>query len=166
MTQMTLSAILLVIGALAYLTSGILIVRALRRPEGRAPAGLRTLALAGFVLHCAGVATEMFFGDLIHFGFGMAVSAMLLIAVAITLTESYVHRLNALTGTVLIIAAARKRAAGGLSRHDLSDRGLVDALSRASLGGPCGLQLHDDCGCSGDFPHAHGSCLEEPPQGA
>ncbi len=106
MTQMTLSAILLVIGALAYLTSGILIVRALRRPEGRAPAGLRTLALAGFVLHCAGVATEMFFGDLIHFGFGMAVSAMLLIAVAITLTESYVHRLNALTGTVLIIAAA------------------------------------------------------------
>ena len=61
MTQMTLSAILLVIGALAYLTSGILIVRALRRPEGRAPAGLRTLALAGFVLHCAGVATEMFF---------------------------------------------------------------------------------------------------------
>lgn len=102
---MTLSAVLLVIGAVAYLASGILIVRALRRPEGRAPTGLRLLALAGFVLHCAGVAAEMFFGELIHFGFGMAASAMLLIAVAITLTESFVHRINALTGTVLIVAA-------------------------------------------------------------
>ena len=98
MDQLALSSLLLVLGALAYLASGILIVRALRAPGARAPVGLRMIALLGLVLHICGVATEMFLGDLIHFGFGMAVSAMLLIAVAITIIESFVHRINALTG--------------------------------------------------------------------
>lgn len=106
MDQLALSSLLLVLGALAYLASGILIVRALRAPGARAPVGLRMIALLGLVLHTCGVATEMFLGDLIHFGFGMAVSAMLLIAVAITIIESFVHRINALTGAVLLVAAA------------------------------------------------------------
>ena len=106
MNQMTLSAVFLLIGAAAYLASGIFILRALRAPGARAPSGLRLLALAGLVMHFAGVAAELFLGDLIHFGFGMAASAMLLIAVGITLVESFVHRVNALTGTVLIVAAA------------------------------------------------------------
>ena len=106
MDQLALSSLLLVLGALAYLASGILIVRALRAPGARAPVGLRMIALLGLVLHICGVATEMFLGDLIHFGFGMAVSAMLLIAVAITIIESFVHRINALTGAVLLVAAA------------------------------------------------------------
>lgn len=106
MDQMALSYLLLVVAAVAYLVSGIGVVRAMQIKGAVAPGWMRNVAFAGFVVHVAAVFVEMFASDVIHFGFGMAVSAMLLIAVLITLIESYVHRVTVLTGLVLIMAAA------------------------------------------------------------
>ena len=47
----------------------------------------------------------MFASDIIRFGFGMAVSALLCIAVVIVLVESLIHRTNGLTGIVIIVSA-------------------------------------------------------------
>ncbi|MDO4937693.1 MAG: cytochrome c biogenesis protein CcsA [Sutterellaceae bacterium] len=106
MDQMALSYLLLVVAAIAYLTAGIGVVRILQVKGAVAPDWMRNVAFAGFAVHVAGVFVEMFASDVIHFGFGMAVSAMLLIAVLITLIESCVHRVTVLTGLVLIMAAA------------------------------------------------------------
>lgn len=106
MNQMALSYLLLVVAAVAYLLAGIGMVRSLQVKGAVAPAWMRSLAFAGFAVHVVAVFVEMFASDVIHFGFGMAVSAMLLIAVLITLIESCVHRVTGLTGLVLIMAAA------------------------------------------------------------
>lgn len=102
---MMLSEILLVIAALAYLVCGAGIVKVLNAPDAVAPAWLRSVGFAGFAAHAAGVITDMFAADVIRFGFGMAVSAMLCIAVAIVLVESLVHRINGLMGIVVIVSA-------------------------------------------------------------
>ncbi len=106
MDQMALSCLLLVAATLGYLVSGIGILRAMRIQGGVTPEWMRNLAFGGFILHVAGIFVEMFASDAIHFGFGMAVSAMLMIAVLITLVESCVHRVTGLTGLVLLVAAA------------------------------------------------------------
>lgn len=105
MEQLAIGALLLVAAAAAYLVGGIGMVRALKGESARAPGWLRAVSCAGFVLHAAGIFTEMFSGDVIRFGFGMAVSAMVLIAVLITLVESFVHRVTGLTGLVLLVSA-------------------------------------------------------------
>lgn len=102
---MSLSEFLLVIAALAYLVCGVGIVKVLNTPEAAAPAWLRAVGFAGFAAHAAGVLTEMFASDIIRFGFGMAVSALLCIAVVIVLVESLIHRTNGLTGIVIIVSA-------------------------------------------------------------
>lgn len=102
---MSLSEIFLVIAALAYLVCGVSIVKTLNAPDAVAPAWLRSLGFVGFAVHAAGVFMEMFASESIHFGFGMAVSAMLCMAVAIVLVESLVHRINGLMGLVITVAA-------------------------------------------------------------
>ena len=89
---MALSEILLVIAALAYLVCGVGIVKVLNAPEAVAPAWLRTVGFVGFAAHAVGVLMNMFAPGAIRFGFGMAVSALLCISVAIVLVESLVHR--------------------------------------------------------------------------
>ncbi|MDY6010168.1 MAG: cytochrome c biogenesis protein CcsA [Duodenibacillus sp.] len=106
MDQMALSCLMFVLAAVAYLVAGVGMVRTQTVPDVVSPAWMRWIACAGFVLHAAGVCAEMFTGPDIHFGFGMAVCAMLLIAVLITLIESWVHRVTALTALVLLVSAA------------------------------------------------------------
>lgn len=103
---MTIGNLLLVLASLAYLVSGVGMVRTLKGREARAPGWLRALSCVGLAMHTGGVFAEMFSGEQIHFGFGMAVSAMLLIAVAITLVQSFVHRVTTLTALVLLVSAA------------------------------------------------------------
>lgn len=102
---MALSEILLVIAALAYLVCGVGIVKVLNAPESVAPTWLRTVGFVGFAAHAGGVLTDMFASEAIRFGFGMAASAFLCMAVAIVLVESLVHRINGLMGTVMIVSA-------------------------------------------------------------
>ena len=102
---MALSEILLVIAALAYLVCGVGIVKVLNAPESVAPTWLRTVGFVGFAAHAGGVLADMFASEAIRFGFGMAASAFLCMAVAIVLVESLVHRINGLMGTVMIVSA-------------------------------------------------------------
>lgn len=102
---MALSEILLVIAALAYLVCGVGIVKVLNAPEAVAPAWLRTVGFVGFAAHAVGVLMNMFAPGAIRFGFGMAVSALLCISVAIVLVESLVHRINGLMGIVIVVSA-------------------------------------------------------------
>lgn len=102
---MALSEILLVIAALAYLVCGVGIVKVLNAPEAVAPAWLRTVGFEGFAAHAVGVLMNMFAPGAIRFGFGMAVSALLCISVAIVLVESLVHRINGLMGIVIVVSA-------------------------------------------------------------
>ncbi|MGN1209468.1 MAG: inner membrane protein YpjD [Duodenibacillus sp.] len=106
MDQMALSCLMFVLAAAAYLVAGVGMVRTQTVPDVVSPAWMRWAACAGLVLHAAGVYAEMFSGGDIHFGFGMAVCAMLLIAVLITLVQSWVHRVTALTALVLLVSAA------------------------------------------------------------
>lgn len=106
MNQMAVSYLFLTAAAVMYLLCGIGMVRAMRVQGAVAPGWMRLGACLGMVLHFAGVFVEMFASEVIHFGFGMAVSTMLLIAVLITVIQSYVHRVTPLTGLVLIVAAA------------------------------------------------------------
>ena len=59
----------------------------------------------GFSAHAVGVLMNMFAPGAIRFGFGMAVSALLCISVAIVLVESLVHRINGLMGIVIVVSA-------------------------------------------------------------
>ncbi len=102
---MALSEILLVVAALAYLVCGVGIVKVLNAPEAVAPAWLRTVGFVGFAAHAVGVLMNMFAPGAIRFGFGMAVSALLCISVAIVLVESLVHRINGLMGIVIVVSA-------------------------------------------------------------
>ena len=102
---MALSEILLVVAALAYLVCGVGIVKVLNAPEAVAPAWLRTVGFVGFAAHAEGVLMNMFAPGAIRFGFGMAVSALLCISVAIVLVESLVHRINGLMGIVIVVSA-------------------------------------------------------------
>ena len=105
MSQMAFSSVLAVMAAVLYLWGGFSIVRVLNQPRARAADYLRFVALAAFVAHGAAVGIEMFGGDVIHFGFGMSVSAALFFAMGITIIESYVHRVTGLMGILMLVAA-------------------------------------------------------------
>ena len=92
--------------ALLYLVSGIAIVSAMKKgSEAKASGLLRWPALLGLVIHGYAVGQEMFTADAVHFGFGYAVSVMFFFAVATLLVESWVHRIHALFGIILIASA-------------------------------------------------------------
>ncbi len=105
MTQPVLSSVFLIVAAIAYLVCGIGILRTLKSSGSQAPTWLRALGLGAFVMHAAGVLTEMFGGTLVYFGFGTAVSAIMCIAVGICLVESMVHRINGLMGLVITVSS-------------------------------------------------------------
>lgn len=106
MTQSVISWIPAVAAGLMYLVAGTRVVRAVSLPEpDRTARGLRWLAAAAALVHSAAVALEMFAPGVIHFGFGLAVSVAMLIAVIITLVESWVRRISGLMGILLIVAA-------------------------------------------------------------
>lgn len=106
MERMALSCLLLVAAAVIYLVVGIAAVRSQTVRGSVAPGWVRMLAVLGLAVHAAGIFVEMFAPDVIHFGFGMAVSAMTFIAALITVIESYVHRVTALTALVMLVSAA------------------------------------------------------------
>lgn len=105
MDLMALGYLLLAMATVCYLVSGIGVIRVMSRPNQTAPKYLRTLAIVGFALHLVGFSIEFFATDVIRFGFGLAVSGMLLIAVLINVLESYVHRITTLMGLVTLVAA-------------------------------------------------------------
>ena len=92
--------------ALLYLVSGIAIMSAMKKgAEAKASSLLRWPVLLGLVLHGYAVGQEMFTAEAVHFGFGYAVSVMFFFAVVTLLIESWVHRIHALFGIILIAAA-------------------------------------------------------------
>ena len=92
--------------ALLYLVSGIAIMSAMKKgSEAKASSLLRWPVLLGLVLHGYAVGQEMFTAEAVHFGFGYAVSVMFFFAVVTLLIESWVHRIHALFGIILIAAA-------------------------------------------------------------
>ena len=92
--------------ALLYLVSGIAIMSAMKKgSEAKASSLLRWPVLLGLVLHGYAVGQEMFTAEAVHFGFGYAVSVMFFFAVVTLLIESWVHRIHALVGIILIAAA-------------------------------------------------------------
>ena len=107
MTQFAISWIPAVAAGLAYLAAGTRVVRAVSSPDaGVNLAKLRWAAMAAALLHLVAVAGEMCGpGGVIHFGFGLAVSVALLLAVFITLLESWVRKVSGLMGVLLIVAA-------------------------------------------------------------
>ena len=60
---------------------------------------------------------EMFGPGVIHFGFGLAVSVAMLLAVAITLVESWVRKVSGQMGILLIVAAAGDPAPAETGSH-------------------------------------------------
>ena len=113
MTQSVISWIPAVAAGLIYLAVGTRVVRGMsgsQTPE--ALKALRWPALGAALLHLVAVGMEMFGPGVIHFGFGLAVSVAMLLAVAITLVESWVRKVSGLMGILLIVAAAGAVAAG------------------------------------------------------
>lgn len=107
MTQSVITWIPAVAAGLAYLAAGTRVVRAASCSEaGESLQKLRWPAMAAAVLHCFAVGLAMFGPGVIHFGFGLAVSVAMLLAVFITLLESWVRRASALMGVLLVVAAA------------------------------------------------------------
>ena len=107
MTQSVISWIPAVAAGLIYLAVGTRVVRGMsgsQTPE--ALKALRWPALGAALLHLVAVGMEMFGPGVIHFGFGLAVSVAMLLAVAITLVESWVRKVSGLMGILLIVAAA------------------------------------------------------------
>lgn len=106
MTQSAVSWIPAVLAALMYLAAGTKVVRALSvSPAVEGLKNLRWVALGAAFLHAVAVGLAMFSPDTIYFGFGLAVSVALLMAVGITLIESWVRRVSGLMGILLIVAA-------------------------------------------------------------
>ena len=73
---MTTLSLCTILAALLYLLSGIAVVSHMKGREGKAPSWLRWPIVAALVLHGVAIEAEVFQGDIIHFGFGFAVSAM------------------------------------------------------------------------------------------
>ena len=107
MTQSVISWIPAVAAGLIYLAVGTRIVRGMSMEDaGERLKALRWPALGAALLHLVAVGMEMFGPGVIHFGFGLAVSVAMLLAVAITLVESWVRKVSGLMGILLIVAAA------------------------------------------------------------
>ena len=102
---MTTLSLCTILAALLYLLSGIAVVSHMKGREGKAPSWLRWPIVAALVLHGVAIEAEVFQGDIIHFGFGFAVSAMLFFAALILFVESIIHRLHGQLGIILIAAA-------------------------------------------------------------
>lgn len=105
MDQMLISVICLILASGLYLVCGLKIVRTLNRPESQVGIGWRWLAAAGFFCHAGAICAEMFSAEVVHFGFALAVSGAMCLAVGIMLVESLVHRMTGLMGIVLLLAA-------------------------------------------------------------
>jgi ABC-type uncharacterized transport system permease subunit len=102
---MTTLSLCTILAALLYLLSGIAIVSYMKGRDGKAPSWLRWPIIAALVLHGVAIEAEVFQGDIIHFGFGFAVSAMFFFAALILFVESIIHRLHGQLGIILIAAA-------------------------------------------------------------
>ncbi len=106
MTQFVISWIPAVAAGLLYLAAGTRVVRAVSSSEaGASLQKLRWPAMAAALLHAIAVGCEMFSPGVIHFGFGLAVSVAMLLAIFITLLESWVRKVSGLMGVLLIVAA-------------------------------------------------------------
>lgn len=102
---MTTLSLCTILAALLYLLSGIAVVSYMKGRDGKAPLWLRWPIVAALVLHGVAIEAEVFQGDIIHFGFGFAVSAMFFFAALILFVESIIHRLHGQLGIILIAAA-------------------------------------------------------------
>ena len=102
---MTTLSLCTILAALLYLLSGIAVVSYMKGRDGKAPSWLRWPIVAALVLHGVAIEAEVFQGDIIHFGFGFAVSAMFFFAALILFVESIIHRLHGQLGIILIAAA-------------------------------------------------------------
>ncbi|MDL2058620.1 cytochrome c biogenesis protein CcsA [Mesosutterella sp. AGMB02718] len=103
---MMTGTLLTVLAALAYAGCGAVALSSLWKRGGRAPAWLLAGILAALVLHSAGVSRQIFHDGGIFFGFGPAVSASMLFAVAILSIVSCFQRIGPVFGIALIAAAA------------------------------------------------------------
>lgn len=102
---MTTLSLCILAAALLYLLSGMAVVSYMRGQDGKAPSWLRWPIILAILLHGAAIEAEVFQGDIIHFGFGFAVSAMFFFAVLILFIESIIHRLHGQLGIILIASA-------------------------------------------------------------
>ena len=92
--------------AILYLLAGIAILSAMKKgADAKASSLLRWPVVLGLVLRGWAIQGEMFQPEAVHFGFGYAVSVMVVLAVLVLLIESWVHRLHAQFGIILIAAA-------------------------------------------------------------
>ena len=103
---MSALTICIVLAALLYLGTGMAIVGAMKGEGAKASNFLRWPVLAALVLQGYALHGEMFRNEIVHFGFGYAMSEMFFFAVIILLIESWIHRLHGQFGIVLIGAAA------------------------------------------------------------
>jgi ABC-type uncharacterized transport system permease subunit len=106
MSQIAITHSLFTIASVLYLISGISTIRSMSKEGGKASAYVRWLTLVGFVSHGAAIFSDMFVQDMIYFGFAMALSLTLFIAVAVFLVESFWRSVSGLMGVFLVVAAA------------------------------------------------------------
>lgn len=79
-----------------------MLIGAMRGSDSKAPSWLRWPIIVGLLCHGFAVEGEMFRADVVHFGFGFAVSTLFFFAALILFVESFVHRLHGLFGIVLV----------------------------------------------------------------
>lgn len=105
MSQIAITHSLFVVAAVLYAVSGLNIVRSMSTEGGCPSPSVRWLTLIGFVAHGAGIVVDMFAPGTIYFGFGVALSLTLFIAVGIVLVESFWRSVSGLMGVFLLVAA-------------------------------------------------------------
>ncbi len=85
-----------------YLWSGINILRSMR--EGtEAPSWLRWPVIIGVILQALALHAEMFRGEKIFIGFGYVAAEVCFLAILIFVIETWIHRLHAQFGIMLVI---------------------------------------------------------------
>lgn len=100
---MTTLSLITVGVAFLYFASGLMIIGALKGKDAQASSWIRWPILLAMLLHAYTIQAEIFQRSTVHFGFGFAISAMLLFAALALFIESFVHRLHGQLGIVLII---------------------------------------------------------------
>lgn len=90
--------------AFLYMAYGILILRSLSYAEARASATIRFGVLLGLILHVLSLSRNLFNPEAPTFGFGVALSVIMLAAVSVVFIESFIHRITVQMGLTLLVA--------------------------------------------------------------
>lgn len=105
MMTMTVFSICLIASALLYMASGCVILSSMKGNGAKASTLLRWPIFIAMIFHAYALYGQTFRPEAVYFGVAQAFSAMSLIAVGVLIVESFIHRLNAQLGIIVVAAA-------------------------------------------------------------